>query len=149
MRGGRVAIAAVSVVLFGLWSAGSALACSCAPSSPAESLARSDAAVAARLLAVVPHGMTRAEYRYRVLHVYRGRETIEPGAILKVTSPRGSAACALPNGIGRHFGLFLLSDGRRWVGGLCGVISPRRLWVAARKPRGGQAAGSTAPSQLC
>lgn len=144
MRGGRVAIAAVSVVLFGLISAGSALACSCAPSTPAESLASSDAAVAARLLAVAPRGATRAEYRYEVLRVYRGRKEIEPGATLKVMSPRGSAACALPDGIGRSFGLFLLGDGRRWVGGLCGVISPRRLRAAARKPGHGQATGSVA-----
>jgi hypothetical protein len=121
-------------VLFGLVSAGSALACSCAPATPAESLVSSDAAVAARLLAVTPRGTTRAEYRYEVLQVYRGREKIDPGAILRVMSPRGSAACALPDGIGRHFGLFLLGDGRRWVGGLCGVVSPRRLRAAARKP---------------
>jgi hypothetical protein len=144
VRGGRVAIAAVSVVLFGLVGAGGALACSCAHSTPAQALAGSDAAVAGRLLSVQPHGATRAEYRYEVLHVYRGRDAIEPGATLKVMSPRGSAACALPDGIGHNFGLFLLGDGRRWVGGRCGVVSPRRLWAAARKPGGGQAAGSIA-----
>lgn len=138
MRGGRVAIAAVFVVLFGLVGAGSALACSCAPSTPAQSLAESDAAIAARLLAVEPSGPTRAVYRYEVLHVYRGRNAIEPGAIVKVISSRGSAACALPDGIGHNFGLFLLGDGRRWAGGLCGVVSPRRLWAAARKPGGGE-----------
>jgi hypothetical protein len=143
VRGGRVAIAAVSVVLLGLVGAGSALACSCAPSTPAQALAGSDAAVAARLLSVQPHGATRAEYRYEVLHVYRGRDAIKPGTILKVMSPRGSAACALPDGIGHNFGLFLLGDGRRWAGGLCGVVSPRRLWAAARKPGGSQATGSS------
>lgn len=142
MRGGRAAIAVVSVVLLGLVGAGSALACSCAPSTPAQALAGSDAAISARLLSVQPHGATRAEYRYEVLHVYRGRDVIAPGATLKVTSPRGSAACALPGGIGHNYGLFLLGDGRRWVGGLCGVISPRRLWAAARKPGGSEAAGS-------
>jgi hypothetical protein len=144
VRGGRVVIAAVSVVLFGLVCASGALACSCAPTTPAESLARADAAVAARLLSVAPHGAARAVYRYEVLHVYRGRGAIKPGATLAVTSPRGSAACALPERVGRNYGLFLLDGGGRWAGGLCGVISPRRLWAAARKPGNGQAAGSLA-----
>ncbi len=139
MRGGRVAIAAVSAVLLGLIFAGSALACSCAPVSPVQSLAESDAAVVGRLLSVAPHGATRAEYRYRVLRVYRGREAIERGSTLKVLSPRSSAACGLPDGIGRHFGLFLLGEHGRWSSGLCGVISPRRLRAAAQKPRGAQA----------
>ncbi len=144
MRGGRVAIAVVAAVLLGSIHAGSALACSCAPTSPAESLAGSDAAIAARLLAVHPRGATRAEYRYEVLHVYRGREAIRPGARISVLSPRGSAACALPDGIGRHFGLFLLGDGGRWSSGLCGVISPRRLWRATRGPGAGDATGADA-----
>jgi hypothetical protein len=105
-------------------------------------LASSDAAVAGRLLSVRPHGATRAEYRYEVLHVYRGRDEIEPGATLLVMSPRGSAACALPDGIGHNFGLFLLGDGRHWAGGLCGVVSPRRLWAAAGKPGDGHGSGS-------
>jgi hypothetical protein len=144
VRGGRVAIAAVSVALLGLVYAGSALACSCAPSSPAESLAGSDAAVVGRLLSVEPHGAARAEYRYTVLRVYRGRDAIERGSILRVTSPRGPAACALPERVDRRYGLFLLGGGRRWASGLCGVISPRRLWSAARKPGNGQATGSAA-----
>ena len=119
-------------MLLGLVFAGSALGCSCAPSSPAESLAASDAAIAARLLSVEPRGATHAEYRYEVLRVYRGRERIERGAVIKVMSPRGSASCALPDQIGRHFGLFLLGAGGRWSSGLCGVISPRRLWSAAQ-----------------
>jgi hypothetical protein len=134
VRGGRVVIAAVSVVLLGLASAGSALACSCAPATPAQSLAAADAAITARLLSVASHGATQAEYRYEALRVYRGREAIKPGATIRVISPRGSAACALPDGVGRNFGLFLLGAGRLWVGGLCGVISPRRLWAAARGP---------------
>jgi hypothetical protein len=142
VRGGRVAIAAASVVLFGLFCAGSALACSCAPAAPAESLARSDAAVAARLIAVDPQGAARAVYSYEVLHVYRGRDAIAPGSTLEVTSPRGSAACALPGRVGHSYGLFLLGAGRRWVGGRCGVVSPRRLWAAARKPGASETAAA-------
>lgn len=134
MRGGRVAIAAVLAVLPGLVFAGSALACSCSPAPPAESLAESDAAVVGRLLGVEPHGATRAEYRYEVLRVFRGHGAIERGAVLRVTSPRGSAACGLPDGIGRRFGLVLLGGPGRWASGLCGVISPRRLGRAAAKP---------------
>jgi hypothetical protein len=144
VRGGRVVIAAFSAVLLGLVYAGSALACSCAPAAPVKSLARSDAAVAARLLSVEPHGATRSEYRYEVLHVYRGRDAIAPGSHLMVTSPRGSASCALPDRVGRNYGLFLLGVGGHWTGGLCGVVSPRRLWAAARKPEDGQAAGPVA-----
>jgi hypothetical protein len=142
VRGGRVVIAAVSVVLLGLVGAGSALACSCAPTAPAESLARADAAITARLLSVEPLGATRAVFRDEVLHVYRGRDAIAPGSTLKVMSPRGSAACALPDRVDHSYGLFLLGSGGRWAGGLCGVIAPRRLWAAARKPEDGQAAGS-------
>jgi hypothetical protein len=131
-------------VLQGLFFAGSALACSCAPAAPSESLARSDAAVVARLLAVEARGATQATYRYEVLRVYRGRAAIERGSILRVTSPRDSAACALPNRLGRRYGLFLLGEGGRWASGLCGVISPRRLWLAAQKPRNGHAASSAA-----
>jgi hypothetical protein len=144
VRGGRVFIAIFSVLLFGLVGAGSALACSCAPAAPAESLARSDAAVTARLLSVAPKGASRAVYRYEVLHVYRGRDAIAPGSTLKVMSPRGSAACALPDRVDHNYGLFLLGSGGRWAGGLCGVIAPRRLWAAARKPEDGHAAGSSA-----
>lgn len=144
VRGGRVVIAAASVVLLGLIGAGSALACSCSPTPPSQSLARSDAAIAGRLIGVEPHGPSRASYRYRVLHVYRGRDEIERGSILTVLSGRSSAACALPTRVGRNYGLFLLGERGRWASGLCGVISPRRLRAAAQRP--GAAAGSRAGS---
>lgn len=144
MRGGRVAIAAVSAVLLGLASAGSALACSCAPTAPAEALAAADGAIVGHLLAVEPHGATQARYRFEVVRVYRPRGAIERGTVLSVWSPRGSAACALPDRLDRNYGLLLLGDGRRWSSGLCGVLSPRRLWAAARKPGSGQV--STAPA---
>lgn len=146
MRGGRVAIAAVAAVLLGLVFAGSALACSCAPGTPAESLAASDAAISARLLAVEPRGPMRAEYRYEVRHVYRGRDEIEPRSSISILSARGSAACGLPDGVGRTFGLFLLSGPHGWSSGLCGVIAPRRLWAAARH---GDAAARRAAGMSC
>lgn len=147
MRGGRVAIAAVAVVLQALVLAGSALACSCAPISPGEALARSDAAIVGRLLAVEPRGPARAEYRYDVLRVYRGRKAIAPGSVLAVLSSRTSAACGLPDRVGGRFGLFLGREGRRWFGSLCSVILPRRLHAAAQ--RSGTAAGSDAGGAVC
>lgn len=147
MRGGRVAIAAVLAVLFGLAFVDSALACSCAPLPPAEALTSSDAAIVGRLLDVTPRGPTQAKYRYEVVRVYRGRGAIERGTKLTVLSPRGSAACALPDRLGRRYGLFLLGDGGSWASGLCGVISPRRLWSVARKPGSGHASAS--PGSSC
>jgi hypothetical protein len=143
VRGGRVAIAVVAVGL-GLAGAGSAHACSCAPQAPVESLAESDAAIVGRLLAVAPHGAGRAEYRYEVLRVYRGPGAIDRGSTLKVRSPRSATACALPDRVGAHFGLFLSGGPGRWSSGLCGVISPRRLWAAAQKPRRGEEATAAA-----
>lgn len=143
MRGGRVAIASASAALLGLVFAGGALACSCAPASPAQSLAAADAAIVGRLLSVQPHGAARAEYRYRVLRVFRGAGEIEPGAAVSVISPRGSAGCALPTRLERRYGLFLLGDGAgRWASGLCGVVSPRRLSQAARRSGEGARAAS-------
>ncbi|HWW66380.1 MAG TPA: hypothetical protein VNY83_00210 [Solirubrobacterales bacterium] len=136
MRAKRLLTAGLAVALLGLASAGSALACSCAPASPSESLARADAAIVGRLVSVVPHGSFHAEYRYRIKRVYRGKEEIEPGQILSVLSASRASACALPRRMGRRYGLFLLRGGQTWASGMCGVISPRRLWLAARhQPR--------------
>lgn len=142
MRRGRFSIAAVAVVLLGLAFAGSALACSCVRSTPAESLAGSDAAIVGRLLGVEPQGPGRAIYRYEVLQVHRGRKAIERGSTLRVLGSRGSAACGLPERPGDRFGLFLFRDRGRWTGSLCGVISPGRLRAAATKSGPGRARSS-------
>jgi len=146
VRGGRVAIAAVAAVLLGLVFAGSALACSCVRSTPAESLARSDAAIVARLLAVEPRGPGRAAFSYEVLRVFRGDKAIEPGSTLEVVGSRSSAACGLPERVGGRFGLFLLRDWGRWSGSLCGVVSPRRLKRAAQ---GSERAPRPQPTPSC
>jgi hypothetical protein len=135
-------------VLGALGPAPGALACSCAPQAPAESLREADAAVTARLVAVLPHGPSQALYRYEVRHVYKGAEKLEAGRMLDVHSARRSAACALPRRIGRAYGLFLLSRHSRWFGGICRVVSPKRM----RRATQGQAASSArAPVQpvLC
>jgi hypothetical protein len=142
VRRGRIPIAAVAVVLLGLVGSGSALACSCVRSTPAEALARSDAAIDGRLLAVEPRGAGRAEYHYEVLRVYRGRDSIEPGSTLKVMGSRGSAACGLSERVGSRAGLFLLGRRGHWAGSLCGVIAPRRLRIAAQKSGAARASGA-------
>jgi hypothetical protein len=150
VRGGRVAIGVVLVLLLGLLGAGRALACSCAPTPPKEALAQADAAIVGRLLTVEARGPARAAYRYRVVRVYRGGDAIQRGSVATVLSGRGSAACALPTRVDRNYGLFLIGQAGRWASGLCGVISPRRLWAAARDPGrlSHHIGGKSAPS-LC
>jgi hypothetical protein len=114
----------------------SAQACSCAPQPPAESLRQADGAVVGRLVKVLPHGPLHAVYRYEVLHVYKGADAIQAGKMLDVHSSRRAAACALPRRTGRSYGLFLSQRSGRWFGGICGVISPKRLRDAAQnRPR--------------
>jgi hypothetical protein len=124
------------VVLAMLAFATSAAACSCAPQPPSESLRQADGAVVGRLVKVLPHGPLHAVYRYEVLHVYKGGDVIEAGKMLDVHSSRRAAACALPRRTGRSYGLFLSQRNGRWFGGICGVISPKRLREAAQnRPR--------------
>jgi hypothetical protein len=144
VRGRRIAIAASLAVLFGTVGVVNALACSCAPASPAQSLAAADAAVVGRLLAVAPHGPGRAEYRYRVVRVYRGGDGIRTGKVLGVLSGRDSAGCALPTRTGRNYGLFLLGDRGRWASGICGVLAPRRLWQVAEGATASRSEGGAA-----
>jgi hypothetical protein len=114
----------------------SALACSCAPQPPAESLREADGAFVGRLVRVLPRGTLHAVYRYEVLHVYKGGNAITTGKMLDVRSSRRAAACALPRRTGRSYGLFLFQRHGRWFGGICGVVSPRRLRLAAaNQPR--------------
>lgn len=147
VHGRHVAIAVVSVLLAGMCFAGEAVACSCAPTPPRQALARADAAIVGRLLAVAPRGPSRAAYRYRVIRVYRG-EAIDSGSVATVLSGRDSSACALPTRIGHRYGLFLLGEGGRWASGLCGVVSPRRMWEAARGSASASAAGTGSTTSL-
>ena len=111
------------------------MACSCAPQAPAEALRESDAAVVARLVEVMPHGKLHADYRYEVRQVFRGQAAIERGQILTVRSGRSAASCALPRRLNHVYGLFLTRARGRWFGGICGVISPRRMRGVATTQR--------------
>ncbi|HEU4945347.1 MAG TPA: hypothetical protein VFT10_09325 [Solirubrobacterales bacterium] len=122
-----------------------AIACSCAPQPPAESLREADGAVVGRLVEVLPHGPLQAVFRYEVRHVYKGADSIDAGGMLEVRSARGGAACGLPRRTGRSYGLFLSYRQGRWFGGLCGVIAPKRLRAAARNQATGSARAPVQP----
>jgi hypothetical protein len=93
---------------------------------------QADAAIVARLVEVIPRNRFRADFRYRVRHVYRGAQMIDRGETISVRSARDSAACGLPNQQDRAVGLLLHREDRRWTAGLCSVIDPDQLWAAAR-----------------
>jgi hypothetical protein len=132
MRSGRLSVAGALVLAAVLGFAGSAHACSCAPIPPGQALRESDAAVVGKLVEVVPRGQLQADYRYEVQRVYGGAKAIEVGGMLVVRSARSGAACGLPRRADRRYGLFLTRSGGRWRAGLCSVVTPRRLWLAAR-----------------
>lgn len=121
-----VALAASAMLV----AASGAMACSCAPQPPAESLREADGAVVGRLVKVLPHGPLHAVFRYEVDRAYKGG--IAKGRTLDVRGARRAAACALPRRTGRSYGLFLSRRHGRWFGGICGVISPSRLRLAAQ-----------------
>ncbi len=100
-----------------------------------------------RLVRVLPHGPLNAVFRYEVRHVYKG-DSIEDGQMLDVRGARRGAACGLPHRTERSYGLFLSHRNGHWFGGICGVISPKRLRAAARNQ---SASAARAPVQpvLC
>jgi len=141
----RLSVAAAIVSLGALVFAAGAQACSCAPQGPVEALKRSDAAIVARLVKVVPHDRLRADYRYRIHRVYRGARTLERADVISVRSARRTSACGLPRRQERSIGLFLLRDERgHWTAGVCSTIAPRRLWRAAKRASPGSRPASTA-----
>jgi hypothetical protein len=83
---------------------------------------QADAAIAGRLLKVIPGKAQRAVFRYRVQRVYKGGGGIERGKVISVNSPRGSAACGLPTDVGRRYGLLLSNTERGWVSGACALL---------------------------
>jgi hypothetical protein len=141
---GRWTIGAVLVGLAMLVLANGAMACSCAPQAPAESLQESDAAIVGRLVKVVPRGRLHADYRYEVRQAYRG-EGIESGELVTVRSGRRAAACALPRRLNHRYGLFLAHHDDQWFGSICGVIEPRRLRHAAQNQAADSARSSVQP----
>lgn len=81
-----------------------------------------DAAIAGRLLKVIPQNHQRALYRYRVQRVYKSDGGIKPGSVISVDSARDSAACGLPTEIGRRYGLLLSHTENGWASGACALL---------------------------
>lgn len=127
----RLAIAAI-VALGALVFTGSAQACSCAPQAPGEAMREADAAIVGRLVAVLPRGPGRADFRYRVQRVFKRGPGIRRGRVVAVRSARSAAACGLPRRLGRRYGLLLRRGEGRWAGGSCGLARPGRLAALAR-----------------
>jgi len=99
---------------------------------PARAMRAADAAIAGRLLRVIPRGRLKADYRFRVQHVYKRGRGLRRGRVVSVRSARQSSACGLPRRVGRRYGLLLRRYKGRWTSGLCGVLKPRQLGSAAR-----------------
>jgi len=113
----------VAVVSLGaLVLAGSAQACSCARVSRDEAIQRADAAIAGKLVKVLPKSRVRAVYRYRVQRVYKRAPGIRVDAIVSVRSARDSAACGLPTQTGRRYGLALSWSEGGWTSGACALL---------------------------
>jgi len=126
--------------------AASANACSCAPVEPEVAMRSADAAIVGRLIEVVPRRDLAADFRYRVQRVYKSGRGLRKGGVVAVRSNVQSAACGLPTGQNRRYGLFLDRSEGRWAGSLCAVVEPHRLSSAAddspRRTRG-------SPGTLC
>lgn len=118
----RRLLAAAIVGLGALACVGSAQACSCAQIPRDEAIKRADAAIAGKLVKVVPRSEMRAVFRYRVQRVYKGGHGIRVGAVLSVRSARDSAACGLPTQTGRRYGLALSWSEGGWSSGACALL---------------------------
>jgi hypothetical protein len=118
----RLAVAAVIVGLGALLFSSSAQACSCAPVSRSEAIQRADAAIAGRLLKVVPRDHERAVYRYRVQRVYKQSAGIQQGKVISVHGARDSAACGLPTRTEHRYELALSWSGGAWTSGACALL---------------------------
>jgi hypothetical protein len=126
----RLAIAAV-VGLGALVFTGSAQACSCAQVAPEDSLRQADAAIVGKLIEAIPRGDLRADYRYRVQHVYKSGQGIRRGVVISVRSATDSAACGLPEETDRRYGVLLSRTEGRWTSSLCGVLTPKLMRKAS------------------
>jgi hypothetical protein len=87
-----------------------------------EAMRRADAAIAGRLVKVVPQGGARAIYRYRIQRVYKSAIGIRRGRTISVSSARDSAACGLPTHTERRYELLLSWSEEGWTSGACGLL---------------------------
>ncbi|HEY5815552.1 MAG TPA: hypothetical protein VIS95_04340 [Solirubrobacterales bacterium] len=83
---------------------------------------QADAAIAGRLVKVIPQSRSRAIHRYRVQRVYKSGRGIRLDRVVSVSSARDSAACGLPTRVGRRYELALSWSGGGWSSGLCSLL---------------------------
>lgn len=83
---------------------------------------RADAAIAGRLVKVVPRDHLHAIYRYRVQRVYKKGAGIQRGRVISVRSARDSAACGLPTRTKQRYELALSWSGGIWTSGACALL---------------------------
>lgn len=126
----RVPLAVALAGLALLAAPGSAQACSCIAIAPESRFQLSDGAVIAKLVAVEPRGRL-ADFRYRIKEAFKAKRRLRAGELLTIRSAGDSAACGLPEQVGRRYGLFLRRSGGRWNASLCDVVSPQTMREAA------------------
>ncbi len=104
-----------------------------------EDLRRADAAIVGRLIEVRPVGSQtannpRADFRYRIERVYKGKRRLRRGRVVTVRSRSDEGLCGLPAQTRKRYGLLLhLRKGRPpWRADLFDVVSPRALRAAVR-----------------
>ncbi len=138
-------------------------ACSCptlAPGSTSadrlqwaqERISSADAAIVGRLIAVRPVGSRKilgpANFRYRIGRVYKGKRRLRRERIVTVRGGRATAACGLPDQVGRRYGLLLYRrKGRpRWRSDFCSLMSASdmRLGAGTSSPTAGRQGNSPA-----
>jgi hypothetical protein len=122
----------------------SARACSCAAIDNETRFRLRDGAIIGKLLKVVRHGRA-ADFRYRIKEAFKARRRFQVGELLTIRAASDGAACGLPQGVGRNYGLFLRRADGRWLASLCDVTSPRTMREAAAN---GKAAGRSAACGL-
>ncbi len=110
-----------------------------------------DGAFVGRLVKVrpVPRRTWQADFIYRVEAVYKGKRRLRRGRLVTVRSKRDGAACGLPGGVGRRYGLllYIAPQGKpRWHSGWPDIMSPRNMRLGARAEEASAgAAGNISP----
>jgi hypothetical protein len=147
----------VLVAALALLGAESASACSCVGPSEGQSIdeflrdtaKRSDAVVTARLIevetgpAAPPPAFEPAEFTFRIQRVYKQRNLLEPGELLRIRSYVDSGAnCGLPDHVGFRSGMFLERFRGAWSTSSCSLASPGAL----RDALGGRGSGRSSAS---
>jgi hypothetical protein len=132
-------LAVLMLIVAGLVVVGAtpALACSCAPSSPAEVAERSDAAFVGTYLGRTepaqtgPYLSTSTE----VVNHFSVERVVKGGPIagtVDVLAALSSASCGLEFGVGQRAGLGLTRDGAGWHSNLCNQAEPDALLALAQ-----------------